>query len=64
MGQIFNLSKMGLLEEMMLSNVYAFIQALEQQQPRVVEVVKACRALEADIVCEIWTFHLNSVRSG
>lgn len=51
MGQLFNYSKMYLLEGMMLENITAFIQSLEQQMPRAVEVVRACRALEADIVC-------------
>ncbi|CZR56111.1 uncharacterized protein PAC_05999 [Phialocephala subalpina] len=50
MGQLFNYSKMYLLEGIMVENVTAFTLALEQQMPRAIEVVRACRALEADIV--------------
>lgn len=52
MGQLFNLSKIGALEGLMVENVTAFIQALHQKLPRQVEVITACRALEADIVCK------------
>ncbi len=52
MGQLFNLSKMDALEGMMLDNIAAFVQALRQKVPRPIEVVQACRALEADIVGE------------
>ena len=56
MGQVFNLSRMHLLENMMAENISAFVQALHQRGPRPVEVVQACRALEADIVCEFALF--------
>ncbi|KAF4634271.1 hypothetical protein G7Y89_g3832 [Cudoniella acicularis] len=52
MGQIFNQSKMGALEGMMITNIMAFVKTLEQQMPRAIEVIKACRALEADIVSD------------
>jgi hypothetical protein len=54
MGQLFNLSKMDALEGIMTQNISAFVRALEQQVQRPVEVVKAYRALEADIVCELF----------
>lgn len=52
MGQLFNLSKIGALEGMMTENVTSFVQALEKRVGWSIEVVRACRALEADIVCE------------
>lgn len=57
MGQLFNLSKIDALEEMMTENITVFVQTLEQQMPRAIEVVRACRALEADIVCKFFNPH-------
>ena len=51
MGQLFNQSKIGALEGMMTQNISTFVRALEQQISQPIEVVRACRALEADIVC-------------
>lgn len=50
MGQLFNRSKMHLQEAMMLSHAQAFVLALHQKVGQPVELVRACRALEADIV--------------
>ncbi|KAE9367930.1 cytochrome P450 [Stipitochalara longipes BDJ] len=50
MGQLFNQSKMGALEGMMTQYISTFVRALERQMSQPVEVVRACRALEADIV--------------
>jgi hypothetical protein len=52
MGQLFNLSKMSALEGMMLAIITAFTRALRPRTGCAIEVVRACRALEADIVCE------------
>lgn len=51
MGQLFNLSKMDNLRELMLQQVDGFVRALKQGGHRPVDLVPACRALEADIVC-------------
>jgi hypothetical protein len=50
MGQLFDRSKMHLQEQMMTENISAFVQVLLQRVGKPVELVKACRALEADIV--------------
>ncbi|PMD40842.1 benzoate 4-monooxygenase cytochrome p450 [Hyaloscypha variabilis F] len=50
MGQLFNQSKMNALEGMMTQHISAFVHALEQRISQPIEVVRACRALEADIV--------------
>ncbi|OJD38796.1 cytochrome p450 [Diplodia corticola] len=50
MGQLFNLSKMDNLTELMLQQVDIFVSALKQRRGRPVDLVPACRALEADIV--------------
>ncbi|KAK0609856.1 Cytochrome P450 monooxygenase yanH, partial [Lasiodiplodia hormozganensis] len=50
MGQLFNLSKMDNLRELMLQQVDGFVRALKQGGHRPVDLVPACRALEADIV--------------
>jgi hypothetical protein len=52
MGQLFNLSKGCVLEGMMTQHIASFVRALEQQMRHPIEVFRACRALEADIVCE------------
>jgi hypothetical protein len=52
MGETLNLSKMGALEGIMLGNITAFVRALKQQRPRVIEFIKASRALEANIACD------------
>lgn len=50
MGQIFNRSKMNLLEEYMTEKIAAFVLLLRQRGVQPVELSRACRALEADIV--------------
>ncbi|OBU01046.1 hypothetical protein VE01_00916 [Pseudogymnoascus verrucosus] len=50
MGQIFNRSKMNLLEEYMTEKIAAFVLLLRQRGVQPVELARACRALEADIV--------------
>jgi hypothetical protein len=55
MGQLFNRSKMNLLEDMMTERISVFVQALGHYAPQPVEVIVACRALEADIVCKLRT---------
>lgn len=52
MGQIFNRSKMNLLEGYMTETIAAFVLLLRQRGVQPVELVRACRALEADIVGE------------
>ncbi|OBT72259.1 hypothetical protein VF21_08176 [Pseudogymnoascus sp. 05NY08] len=49
MGQIFNRSKMNLLEGYMTEKIAAFVLLLRQRGVKPVELVRACRALEADI---------------
>jgi hypothetical protein len=51
MGQLFNLSKVCALEDMMTGKVAEFVGILKEQIARPVEVIRACRALEADIIC-------------
>lgn len=51
MGQLFNLSKMDNLRELMLEQVNHFVRALTHGRHQPVDLVPACRALEADIVC-------------
>ncbi|KAH7031818.1 benzoate 4-monooxygenase cytochrome p450 [Macrophomina phaseolina] len=50
MGQLFNLSKMDNLTELMLEQVTCFVDALKQGRYQAVDLIPACRALEADIV--------------
>ncbi|EKG17548.1 UcrQ [Macrophomina phaseolina MS6] len=50
MGQLFNLSKMDNLTELMLEQVNCFVDALKQGRYQAVDLIPACRALEADIV--------------
>ncbi|KAF4309936.1 cytochrome p450 [Botryosphaeria dothidea] len=50
MGQLFNLSKMDNLRELMLEQVNHFVRALTHGRHQPVDLVPACRALEADIV--------------
>jgi hypothetical protein len=51
MGQFFNFSKMGALESMMTQKVAAFVEILRQHTAQPVELMRGCRALEADIIC-------------
>ncbi|KAH8594050.1 benzoate 4-monooxygenase cytochrome p450 [Bisporella sp. PMI_857] len=50
MGQLFNRSKMHLLEGMMIEKVTGFVDVLLQRGTNAFNLVPACRALEADIV--------------
>lgn len=52
MGQVYNRSKMDNLHDLMAEEVEKFLNALEGQADSCVELVTACRALEADIICE------------
>ncbi|GME25436.1 Benzoate 4-monooxygenase cytochrome p450 [Neofusicoccum parvum] len=52
MGQLFNLSKMDNLRELMLQQVNGLVHALRVKRNQAIDLVPACRALEADIVCE------------
>ena len=51
MGQLFNRSKMDNLEELMVQHISEFIAAVKQKG-RAFDLMPACRALEADIICE------------
>lgn len=52
MGQLFNLSKMDNLRELMLQQVNGLVHALRVKRNQEIDLVPACRALEADIVCK------------
>lgn len=52
MGQLYNRSKMDNLQDMMLEVVTSFVGALTLQAGSHVELVTACRALEADVICK------------
>ena len=53
MGQLFNVSKISALEDMMAEKVNTFVQALDQKSSSPVQVIQACRALDADIICKL-----------
>lgn len=57
MGQLFNRSKMNLMENMMTEKISKFIVTLYQYGSQPVSLVPACRSLEADIVCKIRNWH-------
>lgn len=50
MGQLYNRSKMDNLHDMMTEIVASFVDALGSKVGSQVELVTACRALEADVV--------------
>jgi hypothetical protein len=52
MGQLYNRSQMHKLEELMMRHVAAFLQALTPFRDEV-DLIPACRALEADIICTL-----------
>ncbi|KKY15894.1 putative benzoate 4-monooxygenase cytochrome p450 [Phaeomoniella chlamydospora] len=50
MGQLYNRTKMDNLHVMMLDEVENFVRALKGKAQRRLELIAACRALEADII--------------
>lgn len=52
MGQLYNRSKMDNLHDLMLQTVTSFVEALKLHTGSDVELVTACRALEADVICK------------
>lgn len=52
MGQLFNRSKMSLLEGMMLQKIQNFTGKLKMYIGETIDCGRACRALEADIICK------------
>lgn len=50
MGQLFNRSKVSRLEPLISSHVEKFVNQVRFLGPRV-DLMEACRALEADIIC-------------
>lgn len=52
MGQLYNRSKMDNLHDMMLETVTSFVKALKLHTASHVELVTACRALEAEVICK------------
>jgi hypothetical protein len=52
MGQLFKMSNISALEDMMVEKVENFIQALHEKGSSPVQVVRACRALDADVICK------------
>lgn len=54
MGQVYNRSKMDNLQDIMVREVDLFVKALQLKTAcSNVELATACRALEADIICEL-----------
>lgn len=51
MGQLFNRSKMEHLEGLMAQQVAELVAAIKQRN-RAFDLMPACRALEADIICK------------
>lgn len=51
MGQLFNRSKMPKLESLMVHHIRLFADALVKKN-KAIDINSACRALEADIICE------------
>ena len=52
MGQIFNHSRVDALNGMMSDKITAFVQVLYPHIGQPIELCRACRALEADIICK------------
>lgn len=50
MGQLFNRSQMHKLEGLMLHHIDEFVKAIMLTKDRV-DLMPACRSLEADIIC-------------
>lgn len=53
MGQVYNRSKMDNVHDLMLEEVQNFVSVLQAKAGTCVELVTACRALEADIICKL-----------
>lgn len=51
MGQLYNQSKIDNLEQLMLYHISRWVEAASMKSTGF-DVVPACRALEADIMCE------------
>lgn len=54
MGQLYNRNKIHVLEHVMLRNIHNFVAVLGQKTT-CFEAGSACRALEADIICMLWS---------
>lgn len=52
MGQLFNRGKIDNLNGLMLDQIRDFITAIRSRHIQSLNLVPACRALEADIVCK------------
>jgi hypothetical protein len=52
MGQLFNRSKMPLLEGLVIQQTDRFIEIIREKIQYPVELLAACRALEADVISE------------
>ena len=50
MGQLYNRSKVPLLEELMLGHIAHWTRCIARSA-RAVDLPVSCRALEADIIC-------------
>lgn len=61
MGVLFNRSRVPLLTQMMLEEISNFEKLLAKLSQGKVNLVPTCRALEADIVCELQTFRSSSL---
>jgi hypothetical protein len=53
MGQIYSSSTIAALAGVVAGRIADFNSVLPQQKTRPVELVEACQALEADIVCRV-----------
>lgn len=60
MGQLFNRSQMHKLEGLMQHHVNAFMRAIAAPGDEV-DLIPACRALEADIICSLAFYISNKV---
>lgn len=52
MGQVYNRSKMDNLHDLMVENVMGFVKALQVKTSSTVDLMTACRAFEADVICK------------
>ncbi|KAL3424209.1 cytochrome P450 [Phlyctema vagabunda] len=50
MGQLFNRSKMPLVEGLVIDQTDKFIGLIQRHKNRVLDLIPACRALEADVI--------------
>ena len=53
MGQVYSSSTIAALAGMMAGRIADFNSVLLQQKTPPIELVEACQALEADIVCRV-----------